>query len=67
MKLVFKGRSGDRVRTLVWISEEEFNKDCDAMEAPWSHYKVEPDPSGGGNFSGYRDLQVSGSLRLLSC
>ena len=32
MKLVFKGRSGDRVRTLVWISEEEFNKECDARE-----------------------------------
>ena len=67
MKLVFKGRSGDTVRTLVWISGEEFNKDCDAMEAPWSHYKVEPERQGRLIWiTGPPGLGKSTSAQLLS-
>lgn len=67
MKLVFKGRSGDTVRTLVWISEEEFNKDCDAMEAPRSHYKVEPERIGKLLWiSGPPGVGKSTSAQLLS-
>ena len=46
-KLVIKGLSG--IRTLVWVTAEEAElmaNDGDPIEAPSSHYKVQPERQG---------------------
>ena len=63
-KFIFEGR------TLVWITEEEeelMAKDCDAIEAPASHYKVEPKRQGRLIWiTGAPGLGKSTSAQLLS-
>merc|ERR1719370_2509293 len=67
-KLVLKGLSG--IRTRVWITPEEAElmaKDGDPIEAPSSHYKVEPGRQGRLIWiTGPPGLGKSTSAQLLS-
>ena len=66
--IVFKGMMG--ITTLVWISDEEAEQmanDCDPIEAPTSHYKVEPERQGRLIWiTGPPGLGKSTSAQLLS-
>ena len=66
--IVFKGMMG--ITTLVWITEEEAEQmanDTDSMEAPTSHYKVEPERQGRLIWiTGPPGLGKSTSAQLLS-
>ena len=67
-KLTLKGTSG--IRTRLWITDEEAEllaKDGDPIEAPRSHYKVEPERQGRLIWiSGPPGLGKSTSAQLLS-
>ena len=66
--IVFKGMMG--ITTLEWISDEEAEQmanDCDPIEAPTSHYKVEPERQGRLIWiTGPPGLGKSTSAQLLS-
>ena len=66
--IVFKGMMG--ITTLLWVTEEETEQmanDTDPMEAPTSHYKVEPERQGRLIWiTGPPGLGKSTSAQLLS-